>query len=226
MGDADDRERRVQLAGRGRVDVARLPRVVDLSQLVGAAPALRQQLNGARKHDEVGQHLTDDEPRGGHGQSSDVAVPEHVDVESSRVTQSVDADPVRCGQVLSERVDPDDVDVEKTEDYEESGNDAVSSSELADGRQPLRTLVNARRLGSHHHRQPRAQMNSQVRHVRVDLHVEQQSLDKMSLHYHTLSAAKCSRLIDKGKGKGFPYSLPSIGSGADPSVHAVSPQVT
>ena len=28
------------------------------------------------------------------------------------------------------------------------------------------------------------------------------------------------------KGKGFPYSLPSIGSGVDPSVQAVSPQVT
>ena len=28
------------------------------------------------------------------------------------------------------------------------------------------------------------------------------------------------------KGKGFPYSLPSIGPGADPSVQAVSPQVT
>jgi len=28
------------------------------------------------------------------------------------------------------------------------------------------------------------------------------------------------------KGKGFPYSIPSIGSGADPGVQAVSPQVT
>jgi len=30
----------------------------------------------------------------------------------------------------------------------------------------------------------------------------------------------------KGKGKGFPYSIPSIGPRADPSVQAVSPQVT
>ena len=30
----------------------------------------------------------------------------------------------------------------------------------------------------------------------------------------------------KGKGKVFPYSLPSIGPGADPGVQAVSPQVT
>jgi len=30
----------------------------------------------------------------------------------------------------------------------------------------------------------------------------------------------------KGKGKVFPYSLPSVGPGADPSVQAVSPQVT
>jgi len=28
------------------------------------------------------------------------------------------------------------------------------------------------------------------------------------------------------KGKGFPYSPPSVGPGADPSVQAVSPQVT
>jgi len=31
-------------------------------------------------------------------------------------------------------------------------------------------------------------------------------------------------LIGRIKVKGFPYSLPSIGPGADPSVHAVSPQ--
>jgi len=30
----------------------------------------------------------------------------------------------------------------------------------------------------------------------------------------------------KGKGKVFPYSLPSVGPGADPDVQAVSPQVT
>ena len=30
----------------------------------------------------------------------------------------------------------------------------------------------------------------------------------------------------KGKGKVFPYSLPIVGPGADPSVQAVSPQVT
>ena len=28
------------------------------------------------------------------------------------------------------------------------------------------------------------------------------------------------------KGKGFPYTLPSVGLGADPGVQAVSPQVT
>jgi len=30
----------------------------------------------------------------------------------------------------------------------------------------------------------------------------------------------------KGKGKVFPYSLPSVGPGADPGVQAVSPHVT
>ena len=32
--------------------------------------------------------------------------------------------------------------------------------------------------------------------------------------------------VTKGKGKVFPYSLPSVGPGADPGVQAVSPQVT
>jgi len=32
--------------------------------------------------------------------------------------------------------------------------------------------------------------------------------------------------IGKKKGKVFPYSLPSVGPGADPGVQAVSPQVT
>ena len=30
----------------------------------------------------------------------------------------------------------------------------------------------------------------------------------------------------KGKGQGFPYSIPSVGPGADPGVQAVSLQVT
>ena len=33
-------------------------------------------------------------------------------------------------------------------------------------------------------------------------------------------------VLRKGKGKVFPYSLPSVGPGADPGVQAVSPQVT
>ena len=33
-------------------------------------------------------------------------------------------------------------------------------------------------------------------------------------------------LCRKAKGKGFPYSIPSVGPGADPGVQAVSPQVT
>ena len=32
--------------------------------------------------------------------------------------------------------------------------------------------------------------------------------------------------LKTGKGKVFPYSLPSVGPGADPGVQAVSPQVT
>jgi len=35
-----------------------------------------------------------------------------------------------------------------------------------------------------------------------------------------------SLMIKSKKGKVFPYSLPSVGPGADPGVQAVSPQVT
>jgi len=35
-----------------------------------------------------------------------------------------------------------------------------------------------------------------------------------------------SHRLHKVKGKVFPYSLPSVGPGADPGVQAVSPQVT
>jgi len=38
--------------------------------------------------------------------------------------------------------------------------------------------------------------------------------------------SKCTRTNVPVKGKVFPYSLPSVGAGADPGVQAVSPQVT
>jgi len=41
-----------------------------------------------------------------------------------------------------------------------------------------------------------------------------------------LSETSCSEHCKKEKGKGFPYSIPSAGPGADPGVQAVSPQVT
>ena len=34
------------------------------------------------------------------------------------------------------------------------------------------------------------------------------------------------KISKKGKGEGFPYSIPSVGPGADPCVQAVSPRVT
>ena len=41
-----------------------------------------------------------------------------------------------------------------------------------------------------------------------------------------LTVSVCGRFGCKGKGKVFPYSLPSVGHGADPGVQAVRPQVT
>ena len=58
----------------------------------------------------------------------------------------------------------------------------------------------------------------------------------MCSFYGKVRAFKCSNVADSAdmfrslsackKGKVFPYSLPSVGPGADPGVQAVSPQVT
>jgi len=42
------------------------------------------------------------------------------------------------------------------------------------------------------------------------------------VHYKSQPDATAQKV----KGKVFPYSLPSVGPGADPGVQAVSPQVT
>ena len=58
---------------------------------------------------------------------------------------------------------------------------------------------------------------------------EQHNTNADSPNFHD---AVCARLIDwvkvlrPKKGKCFPYSIPSVGPGADPDVQAVSPQVT
>ena len=43
-----------------------------------------------------------------------------------------------------------------------------------------------------------------------------------------LTSCDCDVFVNYSlcKGKGFPYSLPSVGPGADPGVQAVSPHVT
>ena len=55
---------------------------------------------------------------------------------------------------------------------------------------------------------------------------------RCSVMTHKITASgtiKCSFIHPSGsskKSKGFPYSIPSVGPGADPSVQAVSPQMT
>jgi len=56
---------------------------------------------------------------------------------------------------------------------------------------------------------------------------------KESKHRQNKSPSACdagranyAAITQSKKGKGFPYSLPSVGPGADPGVQAVSPQVT
>ena len=41
-----------------------------------------------------------------------------------------------------------------------------------------------------------------------------------------LHLQSCPFEVQKGKGEGFPYSIPGVVPGADPGVQAVSPQVT
>ena len=47
-------------------------------------------------------------------------------------------------------------------------------------------------------------------------------------HQHDKRAGipRLNQALKRGKGKGFPYSIPSVGPGADPGVQAVSLQVT
>ena len=51
----------------------------------------------------------------------------------------------------------------------------------------------------------------------------QAQLDKVKWLHHNIKAVKSADC--KGKDKSFPYSLPSVGHGADPGVQTVSPQV-
>ena len=55
------------------------------------------------------------------------------------------------------------------------------------------------------------------------------SMPSLTLEWITVTpswpAGRCTK-DSKSKGKVFPYSLPSVGPGADPGVQAVSPQVT
>jgi len=67
----------------------------------------------------------------------------------------------------------------------------------------------------------------------MDVCLERDAADATATH--CLLLRQKSRLVSpfwyrltrvKVKGKVFPYSLPSVGPGADPGVQAVSPQVT
>ena len=62
-----------------------------------------------------------------------------------------------------------------------------------------------------------------------DMDIPQQNFAQGHHHHHhvrLLEVVKRNQHRVKGKGKVFPYSLPSVGPGADPGVQAVSPQVT
>ena len=79
-----------------------------------------------------------------------------------------------------------------------------------------------------------------ARLVRADRRRRAQSLHRLEVLHQTVLARHALRRqrqthlhtdaqaphLGKGKGKVFPYSLPSVGPGADPGVQAVSPQVT
>ena len=58
----------------------------------------------------------------------------------------------------------------------------------------------------------------QLSHVSLD--------ENRSLLNETVSSASFAHRLCMDKRKGFPYSIPSVGPGADPGVQAVSLQVT
>ena len=59
------------------------------------------------------------------------------------------------------------------------------------------------------------------RRTNVDIHVVYRRLVHPASSLHSFRRQRL-----KSKGKGFPYSIPSVGPGADPGVQAVSPQVS
>ena len=79
-------------------------------------------------------------------------------------------------------------------------------------------------------------MNSVYSHDTLKSSFREELSETSSLTTASTSTVRClwfeyhinvhNNVINKGKGKGFPYSTPSVGPGADPDVQAVSLQVT
>jgi len=65
-----------------------------------------------------------------------------------------------------------------------------------------------------------------VQPVQVSKNIKQGGTNVHGRLSHICHVAPMCTPYKKGKGKGFPYSIPSVGSGADLVVQAVSPQVT
>jgi len=66
-------------------------------------------------------------------------------------------------------------------------------------------------------------------HYLVKHECQQNKPLKHKLQGSVATYLRCGRVVNnkiKNKDKVFPYSLPSVGPGADPGVQAVSPQVT
>ena len=63
---------------------------------------------------------------------------------------------------------------------------------------------------------------------RQEVRLQQKTCASMLCQLKDCNRQMTFKVIDIGKVKGkvFPYSLPSVGPGADPGVQAVSPQVT
>lgn len=165
--DAENDETRVQLMGCGRVDVTRLPRVVDLSNLVTAFDSLRQQHHTAREDDEERTNISNHKIYDHHEHTSGV--------KSTSGLAWIDGldDPVgaydgwrRSGTVVvvcrcldvwergDEAVGPEAERIDETEWDEEDDGDQSGSSKAADLHESLRTLVDENGLRCHGNQKP------------------------------------------------------------------------
>jgi len=122
-------------------------------------------------------------------------------------------------QVLRGELDRLDVDVGAAAARAGAGADSGPPPPPARGRGRRPAATRGRRTGRG---RPAVQLDRRGRRDRVDAGGKRHVLTSAA----DIADAVNQIAVLRKKGKVFPYSLPSVGPGADPGVQAVSPQVT